>query len=675
VTAPQRTLLRVYMLAVSVLGVPLLIVACAQVPWTHLGARVPAIVITCIFLVIGELRPIPVSRGADAGDELSIASTLAVALLFLTDPGVACAAQAVALLVDEARKRRSWDRLVFNISQYTISLLATRAVFAALIDQPILAHPGPFTPAQLPAALISCAAFFVLNNGLTGVAVALATRMPVRRLVLADYRSHLPTDGVLLALSPVVAQALAWSVAALPLLMVPLIAVHRSARLASEREHEALHDALTELPNRTSLLQRLKQACEDLDQVPVAVMLADLDHFKEINDTLGHYAGDRLLVEVARRLRGALRTGDFIARLGGDEFAILAYHVDSESAAIDVAARLREAFQTTFPLAGADLSAQCSIGIALAPRDGGDEDLLLKRADVALYDAKTSRGSVMVYDGSRDDHSVERLSLVADLRHGIETGEVFPLFQPLCVASSGKVVGVEALARWRHAQEGVLAPGEFLDIAEGAGMLDTLTYALLEQCLSELASWHRSGHEIGLSLNVSPRTMRDARFVDRVRAALEIAAIEPRWLTLEITESVMVSEREHSLHQLARLRRLGCRIAIDDFGTGYSSMAYLKSLPVDEIKIDKSFVAELGENPKDEIIVRAIVDLGHRFGLAVTAEGVETDAAWALLSSIDCDVIQGYRLARPLTADALKAWLGKHTAAPVLAERVKLKAL
>lgn len=674
-TAPKRIWLREYMVAVSVVGVPLLVLACLRVPWTNLGSRWPAILVACAFLIIGELRPIPVSRGADAGDELSISSTLAVALLFLTDPGVACAAQAVALFVDEARKRRAWDRLVFNISQYTLALLATRAVFVALIGQPILGHPGLFTPAQLPAAMLSCAAFFVLNNGLTGVAVAIATRMPVRRLVLADFRSHLPTDGVLLALSPVVAQALSWSVAALPLLMVPLVAVHRSARLASEREHEALHDALTELPNRTSLLLRLKQACEDLGPVPFAVMLADLDHFKEINDTLGHYAGDRLLVEVASRLRGALRTGDFIARLGGDEFAILAYHVDSESAAIDVAARLREAFETTFPLAGADLSAQCSIGIALAPRDGADEDLLLKRADVALYDAKTSRGSVMMYDGSRDDHSVERLSLVADLRHGIETGEVFPLYQPLCQAATGEVVGVEALVRWRHAQAGVLAPGEFLDIAEGAGMLDTLTYALLDQSLAHLAGWHRDGQMIGLSLNVSPRTMRDVRFVDRVRASLDNADIEPRWLTLEITESVMVSEREHSLRQLARLRRLGCRIAIDDFGTGYSSMAYLKSLPVDEIKIDKSFVAELGENPKDEIIVRAIVDLGHRFGLSVTAEGVETDVAWALLSSIDCDTIQGFRLARPLTADALNAWLSQRTATPMVTERVKLKAL
>jgi diguanylate cyclase (GGDEF)-like protein len=663
------------MAAVSGFGLPLFVLACVRVPWTNINGRLPAIIVACVFLIIGELRPIPVTRGADAGDELSISSTLAVALLFLTDPGVACAAQAVALTVDEIRKRRAWGRLAFNISQYTLALLATRAVFGALVGQPVFAHPPPFTPAQLPAALVSCVAFFVVNNGLTAIAVALATRMPPRRVLLDDMRFYLPTDGVLLALAPVVTQSLMWSVATLPLLMVPLIAVHRSARLASDREYEALHDALTGLPNRTSLLMRLKQACVDLPQVPFAVMLADLDHFKEINDTLGHYAGDRLLVEVSSRLRGALRTGDFIARLGGDEFAILAYHVDSAEAAVEVAGRLREAFESTFPLAGADLSAQCSIGVALAPRDGGDDDLLLKRADVALYDAKTARGSITVYDGARDGHSVERLSQVADLRRGIENGEVFPLYQPLCLAATGEMVGVEALARWRQSPSGVLSPSEFLDMAEGAGMLDTLTYALLDQSLHQLAKWHRENQMIGLSLNVSPRTMRDDRFVDRVRGALDAAAIEPHWLTLEITESVMVGDREHSLRALGRLRRIGCRIAIDDFGTGYSSIAYLKSLPVDDIKIDRSFVSDLGENPKDEIIVRAIVDLAHRFGLGVTAEGVETDEAWALLRSIDCDVIQGYRLARPLTADALDAWLSHRDTIPATNGRAKLKVL
>jgi diguanylate cyclase (GGDEF)-like protein len=675
VTAPHLTRLRAYLLAVSVLGVPLMVLSIVRVPWSHLGSPLPTILIASAFLVVGELRPIPVSRGADAGDELSVSSTIAVALLFLTAPGVACAAQALALVIDEARSRRKWERLLFNISQYTLALLATRAVFSAISGDSVFSRPGAFQPHDLAAALISSIAFFAVNNGLTGVAVALAIRMPVRRLVQADLMSHLTTDGVLLALAPVVTQALSWSVLALPLLMLPLIAVHRSARLASQREHEALHDALTGLPNRSSLLLRLNQACGDLPHVPVAVMLVDLDHFKEINDTLGHYVGDRLLVEVAKRLRGSLREGDFIARLGGDEFAILAYHTDSDSDALDIAARLREAFETTFPLSGADLAAQCSVGIALAPRDGADEDLLLKRADVALYDAKTTRGSVMIYDGTRDDHSVERLTLVADLRRGIETGEVFPLYQPQCDATSGEIVGVEALARWRHSQAGVLTPSEFLEVAEGAGMLDALTDSLLDQCLEQLGAWHRAGQMVRLSLNISPRTMRDVRFVDRVRVALEHANIEPCWLTLEVTEHVMVGDAARAIRELERLRRLGCRIAIDDFGTGYSSIAYLKRLPVDELKIDRSFVAELGENPKDEIIVRAIVDLAHRLGLEVTAEGVETEPAWALLSAIGCDVIQGYRLARPLTGEAMNAWLNQRTAPTPVISRPALKVL
>jgi diguanylate cyclase (GGDEF)-like protein len=676
VTAGRWSGLRAYLLAVTILGAPLLALSAVRVPWTHLNSTIPTIVVAAAFLILGELRPIPVARGADAGDELSISTTIAVALLFLTAPGIACLAQALALFIDECRERRAWDRLAFNVGQYTLALLATRAVYSAVLGTSVFGLPGRFEPKDLGVGLLAAVAFFVVNNGLTGAAVALAIRMPMRRLLQADLRSHLPTDGVLLALAPIVTQALAWSVISLPILMLPLIAVHRSARLASQREHEALHDALTGLPNRTSLLMRLRAACDDLDRVPVAVMLLDLDHFKEVNDTLGHYVGDRLLVEVANRLRGALRVGDFIARLGGDEFAILAYHVDNEALAIEVANRVRAGFGTTFPLSGADLAAQCSLGIALAPRDGADEDLLLKRSDVALYDAKTTRGSVMVYDGSRDDHSVERLALVADLRRGIETGEVFPLYQPQCDAMTGEVVGVEALARWRRAQSGVLSPSEFLDIAEGAGMLDALTDALLEQSLAHLKAWHNGGQMLRLSLNISPRTMRDVGFVDRVRVALENADMDPDWLTLEVTEHVMVGDANRSIRELERLRRLGCRIAIDDFGTGYSSMAYLKRLPIDELKIDQSFVTQLGEDPKDEIIVRAMVDLAHRFGLSVTAEGVETEPASALLASIGCDTLQGYLLARPLTVDALNAWMAqRQTHAPMAMIRPVLKAL
>src|SRR3954470_14997426 len=661
--------LQCYLTTVSVVGLSLLAVAIGTINATDVSHRLLLVVVAGGLLLAGEMKPIPVSRGADAGDELSISSTMAMALLLLLAPGVACVTQATALVVDEARGRRAWNRLFFNISQYTISLLAGRVVFAALTHEVLFGQPGPFRPSQLPAALAASLAFFLLNNGLTGIAVAVAIREPVRRLVMDDLRSHLPTAGVLLALAPVAAQSLAWSVAALPLLLVPLIAVHRSARLASEREHEALHDALTGLPNRALFLARLRQACEELDRRPLAVMLLDLDHFKDVNDTLGHHVGDMLLVEVAARLRSGLREGDIVARLGGDEFAVLAFRAGNESEAMEVAARVRAAFDVSFPLSGADLSARCSIGVALAPRDGRDEDLLLKRADVAMYDAKNNRGAIAMYDHVRDEHSVERLGLVAELRAGMRVGEVFPVYQPLCKADTGEVIGVEALARWRHPQHGVLAPAYFLDLAEGAGLLDDLTDVLLAEALRRLVEWHADGRLIHLAVNISPRTLRDPDFPGRIAQALAISGIDARWLTLEITEHVLVTDAAKSIQAMLELRSLGCRIAIDDFGTGYSSLSYLKRLPVDELKIDRSFVAMLGKAPQDEIIVRAAIDLAHQFGLSVTAEGVEDAMSWQMLSVMGADTVQGYYLSRPLTSDALVTWLDARDEKPSRSSR------
>jgi len=262
-----------------------------------------------------------------------------------------------------------------------------------------------------------------------------------------------------------------------------------------------------------------------------------------------------------------------------------------------------------------------------------------------------------MYDHARDQHSVERLGLVAELRAGMSDGDVFPLYQPLCSAVTGEIQGVEALARWRHPQAGVLAPAHFLDLAEGAGLLDELTDVLLARALQQLVQWHAAGHELSLSVNISPRTLRDPQFPHRVRRALDDNGVDPQWLTLEITEHVLVTEAAMSIKAMTELRALGCRIAIDDFGTGYSSLAYLKQLPVDELKIDRAFVAMLGTDPQDEIIVRATIDLGHQFGLTVTAEGVEDELSWQMLTAMGADVVQGYHFARPLTSDALIAWI------------------
>src|SRR5947209_16273233 len=344
----RRWALGAYLSGVSLVGLPLLAYAVSAVQVAVLRHHLALVIIAALLLVAGELKPIPIARGADAGDELSISSTIAIALLLLMAPGIACLTQAGALFVDEVRGRKAWSRLIFNISQYTLSLLAARVVFSALTEHQVFGQPGVFRPSALPAALIAAVVFFVLNTGLTGIAVAIAIREPIRSVLPNDLRSHMPTHGVLLALAPVVAQAMAWSITALPLLLAPLIAVHRSARLASEREHEALHDALTGLPNRALFLARLGNACVDVERRPLAVMLLDLDHFKDINDTLGHHVGDLLLVEVAQRLRSVIREGDLVARLGGDEFAILAFRAHTDAAASEAAARVREAFDVSF---------------------------------------------------------------------------------------------------------------------------------------------------------------------------------------------------------------------------------------------------------------------------------------------------------------------------------------
>jgi diguanylate cyclase (GGDEF)-like protein len=653
-----------YLAGISLVGLPMLGVAVLTVDPANVQRHAVTVLVAVAILVAGELKPIPIARGADAGDELSISSTIGVALLLLMEPGVACAAQALALFIDEMRGRRAWDRLAFNVSQYTLSLLAARVAFAALTSTHVFSQPGPFVPIDLPAALTAAVVFFVFNNGFTGVAVALAIREPIRTLVPADMLSHLPTHGVLLALAPVIAQAMSWSLGALPLLLVPVLAVHRSARLASDREHEALHDALTGLPNRSLFLARLRQACDDIERRPLAVMLLDLDHFKEINDTLGHHVGDLLLVQVAARLRSSLREGDLVARLGGDEFAILAFHADTEVAATETATRVRAAFESSFAIADAELAARCSIGVALAPRDGRDEDLLLKRADVALYDAKGNRGAIAMYDHDRDDHSIERLGLVAELRAGLRAGDIIPLFQPQVEAGTGEVIGVEALVRWRHPQWGMMAPSAFLDVAEGAGLLDDLTDVLLASALAQLRQWHDAGHMLQLAVNVSPRTLRDQDFPLRIQRALLEGNVDPQWLTVEITEHVLATEASKAISSMARLRRLGCRIAIDDFGTGYSSLAYLKQLPVDELKIDRAFVAGLGTDPQDEIIVRATIDLGHRFGLSVTAEGVEDERAWSMLTTMGADSIQGFLISRPVAAADVSALLKRQVHLP-----------
>ncbi len=430
-------------------------------------------------------------------------------------------------------------------------------------------------------------------------------------------------------------------------------------RRAEERlQRQAWHDSLTDLPNRARLHERIAAALGDAPDVPapLALLLLDLDHFKEINDAFGHQCGDALLCGAADRLRGVVRADDTIARLGGDEFAVLLPGADA-AGAVRVAQAIRAALDEPLTVDGQMLRVGASVGIALAPTHGADGTTLLRWADVAMYAAKRGRRGQALYEPAQDQHSPERLALIGALRDAIEQGALALHYQPQVDLASGRVCGVEALVRWPHPERGLIPPDAFIPLAEQTGLIAPLTEWVLAEAIRQAREWQRAGLLLGVSVNLSMWNLHDPALPDRVVALLRDHGLSPAWLRLELTESALMADTDRTMDVLARLATLGVRLAVDDFGSGYSSLAYLKRLPVDELKIDKGFVREMAANETDGAIVASTVGLGHALGLRVVAEGIEDRATWELLVGMGCDVAQGYYLSRPLPPDALVRWL------------------
>jgi diguanylate cyclase (GGDEF)-like protein len=422
---------------------------------------------------------------------------------------------------------------------------------------------------------------------------------------------------------------------------------------------QALSDALTGLPNRTLLLDRAAQAIRQADRelVPAALLLIDLDRFKEVNDTLGHHCGDQLLVQVGQRLRAALRGVDTVARLGGDEFAVLLPRITTGEGAVTVAGKLQAALQEPFTLQGLALEVEASIGLALYPEHGSDPDELLQRADIAMYVAKDTHAGFVLFDRRQDQHSPRRLALLGELRRAIEGRQLLLHYQPKIDAHSGQVLGVEALVRWQHPTHGLVPPAEFIPLAERTGLIGPLTHYVMDAALHQCRDWRQAGHELPVAVNVSARRLLDLAFPDEVAELLARWEVPARLLVVEITESAIMADPAHAMQILGRLNQMGVGLSIDDFGTGYSSMAYLKSLPVHELKVDRSFVSQMTSNSSDAVIVRSTVDLGRNLGLRVVAEGVEDQTTLEALDALGCDAVQGYHVSRPVTPDDLIDWL------------------
>ncbi len=425
-----------------------------------------------------------------------------------------------------------------------------------------------------------------------------------------------------------------------------------------DKDHRARHDALTGLPNRAEVVARIDRLADaprqtvrhDADGTDAAVLLLDLNRFREVNETLGHDVGDQLLVEVANRLRQVAREGDTVARLGGDEYAVLVRDVDGARGALGAARRILRSLEQPYEQDGLLLETGASIGIALSPQHGRDATALLRRAEIAMYAAKDAGMGIVVHDVDDETRTPRRLRLVGELRRAIDHDEIAVAYQPKLDLRTGRAIGVEALARWTHLEDGPISPGEFIPIAERTGLIHLLTRAVVERAFTDVASWRSEGVDLGVAINISPRVLVDESFSEFLAKQILRHGLTADRVTLEVTESVVISESARIAETLRELEDLGVRLSIDDYGTGYSSLSYLRRLKVDELKVDRSFVMHMVEDRNDEVLVESTIKLGHALGLVVVAEGVEDDRALDRLRELGCDVAQGFHIGRPVLA-------------------------
>jgi diguanylate cyclase len=432
----------------------------------------------------------------------------------------------------------------------------------------------------------------------------------------------------------------------------------QTVTLKRQAIHDATHDSLTDLPNRILLYDRLEQAIKTAKREGKkgAVLLLDLDRFKEINDALGYFNGDRLLKQVSMRLSSVIRESDTLARMGDDEFAILLASI-TENAVIDkVVKKIQNALLPPFSLEGLPIDVQASVGAVLFPDHGNDVDTLIQRVDVAMYAAKQHNDSFVVYYPKLDKQNLHRLTLIGELRQAMDEDELFLQYQPKVNTKTNCATEVEALVRWQHKIKGMIPPDDFIGLAERTGQIIRLTRWVLKHALQQGVVWHKSGLDIGVAVNLSTRNLVDPEFPDVIAGLLASYDFPAQYLMLEITESGIMADPERALDILTRIAEMGVRLSIDDFGTGYSSLSYLKKLPVSEIKIDKSFVMEMLKYENDAKIVHATIELGHNLGLTVVAEGVENEETLLKLKSLGCDFFQGYYISKPITAKDFSVW-------------------
>ena len=588
----------------------------------------------------------------------SICFTFAILLLWGFAPAVVV--QALAVAGHAWIHRRSVLRTAFNIGQYTVSFGASYAVLTGFGGLPFL----PAGTRQVVVVVLAGLAWFVVSHLLVSTAIWLRFGENWGRTVRRSFGYEALSWVGLLLLAAVLAAAAAHSAWLVPLVMVPLYAVYRTARLSQEQERLALLDPLTGLANRKALRLRIEQTIADRGSGSrrLALLLLDLDGFKEVNDTLGHGVGDRLLIEVAHRLVRSVDESTMVARLGGDEFAILAPDLDADQA-LELGRRIGRLLSEPVQLDGMPLDVHSAIGVVTYPDQGDDYATLMRRADVAMYQAKARGDTVATYSVEADHHSAARLGLLGELRQALESpaeSGIELYYQPQVAIPSGEVVAVEALLRWRHPERGYIDPEELIRVAEHSAVMRVLTSYVIGEVTRQLSEWAKQGLTIRAAVNVSIRDLHAPEFASRLSSLLTKYGVPASQLQLEITEGALMADPRRVLATLRRLDELGVTLSLDDFGTGYSSLLHLRRLPLAEVKIDRSFVTGMATDEDDAAIVRSIIELAGALGLRVVAEGVEDERTWRRLAAEGCHVAQGWFYARPMPATELPGWLARY---------------
>ena len=650
-----RPRLEVYLGLVTVIGVLVLAILDYSEGWSRVTSEP---VLFCVFVacaLLGELFPIKFP-GKD--DEVTTSTAFLYALLIGFGLAPAVIAQVAISVFADVLQRKSPLSIGFNAGQLTITFAAAGWVLGALSNLPHADIEVPLTPADLPAVAIAGVVFFAVNNLLAGIAWAISSQTPIMTLLRDDLGFQAWTTFLLLGFAPIIIAVSAYGLFLVPLLILPVLAIHRSSHEARLSEYRSLHDRLTELPNRVLFHDRAQRsiAAARRSGRSVAVLIMDLDRFKEVNDTLGHHHGDLLLQEVGPRLGAVLRDSDTVGRMGGDEFAVLLPDVNGSEDATNVAHKLLEALGRPFTVGGVTLDVHASIGIACYPEHGADVDTLIQRGDVAMYMAKSAHTQVESYSSEQDPYSKDRLALVAQLREALSEDQFVMHYQPQVDLTTGRLAGVEALVRWEHPTRGLLYPDTFIPLAELTGLIPRITVEALRLAIAQGAAWRQRGLDMVVSVNVSSRDLHDRDLPSRVAALLAEHGLPADRLMIEITESMLMVDPERAREILEELSTTGIKIAVDDFGTGYSSLAYLKRLPIDKIKIDRSFVMGMTHDESDRHIVASTVDLGRNLGLHTVAEGVEDRETYERLARMGCQQAQGYHLSRPMAAEAVEDW-------------------